>query len=80
MQTPWSVPDCALLAVEYIRLKRLYAAAVDRLFAIGYQVTDAEYQELKNFVEEARVQMDICELKIADHTLGIHARVHSRAG
>jgi len=50
------------------------------LFAIGYQVTDAEYQELKNAAEEARVQMDICGSKIADHQLDIHARVHSKAG
>jgi hypothetical protein len=80
VQTPWSVPDCASLAADHSRVKRLYAAAVDRLFAVGYRVTDAEHQELKNLVEEMRVQTEIAALRVAEHQVGIHSRVHSKAG
>jgi hypothetical protein len=80
VQTPWSVPDCARLADEHIRMKRLYAAAVDRLFAVGYSVTDAEHRALRNAVEDARVQVEIAGLRLAEHQAGIHSRVHSKAG
>ena len=81
MRKPWSVPDYANLTVEHARLKRLYGVAVDHLFAMGYQVTDAEYQRLKNSVEEARVQAQIAGTALAEHRAArVHAKVHSKAG
>jgi len=65
---------------EHARLKRIYAAAVDRLFAIGYQVTDAKHQQMKSSAEEARAQWEICGLKLEDHKLGLHSKVQSTSG
>jgi hypothetical protein len=56
----------AVLRAEYLRLKRLYSEAVDHLFAVGYQVTDAEHRRLRNAVEEARVQSEVARLKLHD--------------
>jgi hypothetical protein len=56
--------DYADLSAEHGRLRRIYAAAVDRLFALGYRVPDAEYQRLKNEVEQARVKAEIVGLKL----------------
>lgn len=67
-------PDCACLNIEFERLKRLYGIAVDRLFATGYQVTDAEHQELKNSVEEARVQLDIAGMNLEKHQRAVHSK------
>jgi hypothetical protein len=50
------------------------------LFAVGYRVTDAEHRELKNLVDEAHVQTEIAALKLAEHQVGIHSGVHSKAG
>jgi len=50
------------------------------LFAIGYQVTDAKHQQMKNSVEEAREQWEICGLKLEEHKLGVHSKVHSITG
>jgi hypothetical protein len=36
------------------RLKRVYGAAVSRLFAIGYAATPAEYREMRISVDDAR--------------------------
>lgn len=73
--TPWSVPDCAELTAEYERLKRRYAVIVNRLFTIGYQVTGAEYRELRNSVEEARIQTEIAGAQLKKHRLVVHSRV-----
>jgi len=62
------------MQAEYARLKKVYADAVDHLFAVGYQVTDAEYKKLKNSVEEARVQSEIARLKLEEHKLAAHSR------
>jgi hypothetical protein len=67
-------PECARLTVEFERLKRLYGVAVDRIFAIGYQVTDAEHEELKNFVEEARVRSEIAGMNLANHRLAVQSK------
>jgi hypothetical protein len=69
-------PDCARLMAEHGRLKQLYAAAVDLLFATGYRVTDAEHKKLKNSVEEARVQSEIARRDLDSH----RSLVHSKAG
>jgi hypothetical protein len=74
MTEVWSVPECARLTVEFERLKRLYGIAVDRRFAIGYQVTDAEYDELKNSVEEARVRSEIAGMNLEKHRLAVHSK------
>jgi hypothetical protein len=59
---------------EHERLKQLYATAVDRLFAIGYQLTDAEHKKLKNSIEEARVQSEIARLDLDKHRLIVHSK------
>jgi hypothetical protein len=74
MVKTWSVPECAHLTVEFERRKRLYGIAVNRLFTIGYQVTDAEHEELKNFVEEARVLSEIAGMNLERHQLGVHSK------
>jgi hypothetical protein len=35
---------------------------------------------LRNAVEDARVQVEIAGLTLAEHQAGIHSRVHSKAG
>lgn len=67
-------PECARLTAEFERLKRLYGIAVDRRFAIGYQLTDAEYEELKNLVEEARAQSEIAGMNLETHRLAVHSK------
>jgi hypothetical protein len=74
VSTPWSVPDCAELTAEHERLKWRYAVIVNRLFSIGYQVTGAEYRELRNSVEEARIQTEIAEAQLKKHELAVHSR------
>jgi hypothetical protein len=67
-------PECARLMAEHQRLKRLYARAVDLLFATGYQATDAEHRKMKNSIDEARVQSDIARLELDKHRLFLHSR------
>jgi hypothetical protein len=74
MVKAWSVPECAHLTVEFERRKRLYGIAVHRLFTIGYQVTDAEHEELKNSVEEARVLSEIAGMNLERHQPGVHSK------
>jgi hypothetical protein len=73
--SPWSVPDCVDLSAEHEGLKRRYAVIVDRLFRIGYQVTVAEYRELKNAVEEARIQTEIAGARLKKHRLAVHSGI-----
>jgi hypothetical protein len=49
---------------ELARRKQIYGIAVDRLFAVGFRITDSEYRKLKNFIEEARVQAEIAGWKL----------------
>jgi len=59
--------DCAEYARatdEYERLKRLYMAAVSRLFAIGYQVTDSEYRRLRMLTEDLRIDLEIARAEV----------------
>lgn len=49
---------------EYEVLKRLYARAVNRLFAIGYQVTDSEYEKLRAIADGLRVDLLIARREI----------------
>jgi hypothetical protein len=72
---PWTVPDCARLAVRHSRLKLLYAKAVDHLFAVGYLVTDAEHVRLKADAEEARLQLEIVRAELNKHTEFVHEEV-----
>jgi hypothetical protein len=74
MVKTWSVPECARLTDEFERLRRLYGMAVDRLFAVGHQVTDAEYEELKNSVDEGRVRSEIAGMNLANHRLAVHSK------
>jgi hypothetical protein len=74
MAKTWSAPECARLTVEFERLKQLYGMAVDRRFAIGYQVTDAEYEELKNSAEEARVRWEFAGRELERHKLAVHSK------
>jgi hypothetical protein len=68
----WTVPDCVRLTARHARLKLLYAKAVDRLFATGYLVEDAEYARLKASAEEARVQLEIAEAELDNHKHHVH--------
>ena len=56
-----------------MRLKQTYSEAVDRFFAIGYQVTDAEHKRLKNALEEARVQLEIARLKLEEQDVPVRS-------
>jgi hypothetical protein len=67
-------PECARLMAEHKRLKRIYATAVDHLFTTGYQVADVEYKELKNSIEEARVQSEIARRELDKHRLFLHSK------
>ena len=71
---PWSVPDCISLAAECERLKKEYAKAVDRLFADGYRISDAEYAGLRNAIEEARVQADLARRRLETHNRALHSK------
>jgi hypothetical protein len=66
--------DRASLRGEYARLKSIYSEAVEHLFAVGYQVTDAEYRKLKNAVDEARVQAEIARLKLQERDTPLRSR------
>jgi len=72
--TPLSGPECARLTTEQERLKRLYGTTVDRLFAIGYQVTDAEYKKLRDSIEETFVQLQIAGQEIERHNFDVHSK------
>ena len=58
-----------------MRRKETYSQAVDRFFAVGYQVTDAEHRRLKGEVEEARVQLEIAKLKLAERDVSVQSKV-----
>jgi hypothetical protein len=57
-----------------VRLKQTYSEAVDRFFAIGYQVTDAEHKRLKNAIEETRVQLEIARLKLEEQDVPVRSK------
>lgn len=59
---------------EHERLKRLYATAVELLFATGYLIADAEHKKLKNSIEEARVQSEIARRELDQHRLFVHSK------
>jgi hypothetical protein len=54
----------ARVMAEYECLKRLYARAVIRLFAIGYQVTDSEYLRLRTVTEDLAVDLEIARREV----------------
>jgi hypothetical protein len=62
------------LKAEYVRRKLTYSQAVDRFFAVGYQVTDAEHKRLKNAIEEARVQAEIARLKLEERDVPVQSK------
>jgi hypothetical protein len=74
-ELPTECPDCVELTAEHELLKRRYAMIVNRLFMIGYQFTSAEYRELKNSVEEARIQAEIAGARFKKHRFAVHSRV-----
>jgi len=63
-----TVPECPRLTAEYEHLKRAYGVAVSRLFATGYQATDAEYKLLKMATEDARIDLEAARLELEKHT------------
>jgi hypothetical protein len=71
-------PECTRLSSEHYRLKRVYGAAVERLFEIGYQVADAEWAKLKAATEVARKNAEIAEFKLQVHQSS-HARGRRQA-
>ena len=63
----WSVPECARLETECARLKLSYAAAVNRFFATGYRLNDAEHRKLKTAAENARIRWEAARLLLERH-------------
>ena len=43
-QTEVQCPECAGLMAEYDRLIEVHGSTVDRLFAIGYKISDVEHK------------------------------------
>ncbi len=72
-------PECDRLTAEHERSKRLYANAVELLFATGWQVADAEHAGLKKSVEEARIRLEVAELRLAQRKRATHIRSGSTA-
>jgi hypothetical protein len=66
-QPRWSVPECVRLTDEYMRRKEDFATAVDRFFAIGYRVADAEYRKLKTSTETARIHLEAAASRLEKH-------------
>lgn len=54
----------ARVTAECEHLKRVYARAVSRLFAIGYQATDSEYTKLRAVTEGLRVDLQIARREV----------------
>ena len=71
---PMECPECARLADELTRRKETYANVVERLFAIGYQLVDAEYLNLKASTEAARFQLEAAVVRLEQH-----CRIHPDA-
>jgi hypothetical protein len=63
----WTAPECTRLTAEYEHLKRVYGVAVERLFAIGYQATDAGYKRLRMATEDARIDLEAARLELEKH-------------
>jgi hypothetical protein len=58
----WSAPECSRPMTERERLRKAYGLAVDRLFAAGYQASDAEFKKLRRSAEDARVDLELALL------------------
>ena len=65
------------LRAEYEHRKHVYEAAVDALFAKGYQVPDTEYWQLKAAVENAVIDLDVARVKL-DSSLPANGGASSR--
>lgn len=63
-----TVPECARQKADYEHRKRAYGVAVSRLFATGYQATDAEYKLLKMATEDARIDLEAARLELERYT------------
>jgi len=68
LKPQWTVPEYARLKADYEHLKRAYGVAVSRLFATGYQATDAEYKMLRMATEDARIDLETARLELEKHT------------
>ena len=64
----WTIPEYDRLTAEYEYLKRAYAVAVERLFAIGYQATDSGYKMLRMATEDARIDLEAVRLDLEKKT------------
>ena len=63
-ETPRRVPNGDLPVAEHERLNQLYAKAAEVLFTAGYQVSDAEYAELRATIKEARMRADRSQFRV----------------
>jgi hypothetical protein len=64
-------PECLRLRAEYDLLKKMRTEAVERLFAIGYSVSDTEYRCLKAAEGKARSRSEIARFRLERH-LSLH--------
>jgi len=60
-------PDRAGLMAEYERLIEIHGSTVDRLFAIGYKVSDVEHRKLKLATEDTRIRSEAPRLRLEKH-------------
>jgi hypothetical protein len=66
-QTEVQCPECAGLMAEYERLIEIHRSTVDRLFAIGYKVSDVEHKNLKLATEVTRIRSEAARLRLEKH-------------
>jgi hypothetical protein len=66
--------QCDRLRLEYERLERAYAAAIDTLTTRSDTAPAAEYIRLRTFADDARLDSEVARLELEKHK-----RIHSRA-
>jgi hypothetical protein len=66
--------ECNRLRLEYERLERAYASAIDTLTTRSAIAPVAEYIRLRTFADEARLDSEVARLELEQHK-----RIHAKA-